>query len=152
MTNNISISRTTSDNPDFRKLIAALDQGLWERYKEANSDYWNNNIIEFLPNVLVVYHAGVAVGCGCFKRRDETTIELKRMFVAETARGLGLAKLLITALENWAKELNYSIVVLETLYKQIEAIGLYEKSGYAIIDNYPPYEGLNDSICMRKMI
>ena len=43
-------------------------------------------------------------------------------------------------------------LVLETLYKQEEAIGLYEKAGYATVDNYEPYVGLKNSICMKKQI
>lgn len=152
MKDNVTVVRTTSDNPDFRSLVALLDKGLWDRYTEAGPDYWGNNIIEFNGNVVLIYQDGIAVGCGCFKEKDESTVELKRMFVLESARGLGFAKLLITELENWAKELKYTIVVLETLYKQIEAINLYQKVGYVITDNYPPYIGMNDSICMRKEI
>ena len=152
MKDNVTIVRTTSDNPDFRSLIAQLDKGLWERYTELGPDYWGNNSIEFNPHVVLLYQDEIAVGCGCFKEKDESTVELKRMFVLESARGLGFAKLLITQLESWAKELNYSVIVLETLYKQEEAISLYKKAGYVITDNYPPYVGYVDSICMRKGI
>jgi GNAT superfamily N-acetyltransferase len=152
MEDNVTIVRTTSDNLDFRSLIAQLDKGLWERYTEAGPDYWGNNIIEFNPHVVLIYQDEIAVGCGCFKEKDESTVELKRMFVQESARGLGFAKLLITQLEGWARELNYSVIVLETLYKQEEAISLYKKVGYVITDNYPPYVGYADSICMRKGI
>jgi GNAT superfamily N-acetyltransferase len=146
------VSRTTSDSADFRSLVAQLDKGLWERYTETGPDYWGNNIIEFNGNVVLIYQDEIAVGCGCFKKQNDGTVELRRMFVTENARGLGYAKLLINELENWAKELNYTIVVLETLYKQVEAISLYQKVGYVITDNYPPYVGVEDSICMRKEI
>jgi GNAT superfamily N-acetyltransferase len=63
-----------------------------------------------------------------------------------------LAQRVLQELELWAKELDYSVSVLETLYKQQEAISLYQKVGYEVVDNYGPYVGLNDSICMRKQI
>jgi GNAT superfamily N-acetyltransferase len=147
-----TVLRTTSDNPDFRSLVAELDQSLWERNKEAGPEYWSNNIIEYNANVVIVYQDEIAVGCGCFKKQAESTVELKRMYVAANARKFGFATMIITELEQWAKELNYTIVVLETLFKQIEAIGLYEKVGYEIIDNYPPYVGQENSICMSKEI
>jgi hypothetical protein len=40
----------------------------------------------------------------------------------------------------------------ETLDRQTEAIGMYQKCGYTVIDNYEPYLGLKNSICMRKQI
>jgi GNAT superfamily N-acetyltransferase len=152
MNNKIEIIKTTSDNPDFGTLIAALDASLWERYPELKTNYWGNNVIELNPNVVIIYLDDKAVACGCFKKYDKNTIELKRMFVSPEARGLGLAKRIIKELELWAHELGFSFSVLETLYKQKEAIGLYQKVGYAIVDNYEPYVGLENSICMKKQI
>ena len=74
------------------------------------------------------------------------------MFVAPEARGLGLAQKVLKELETWAIELGYSISVLETLYKQQAAISLYQKVGYVIVDNYEPYVGLENSVCMKKQI
>ncbi|WP_395057804.1 GNAT family N-acetyltransferase [Flavobacterium sp.] len=152
MNNKIEIIKTTSENADFGALITALDASLWERYPELKTNYWGNNVIELNPNVVIVYFDNNAVACGCFKKYDKNTIELKRMFVSPEARGLGLAKKIILELELWAHELGFSCSVLETLYKQKEAIGLYQKVGYTIIDNYEPYIGLENSICMQKQI
>ena len=152
MNEKIQIATTTSDNIDFLFLITALDASLWERYPELKTNYWGNNIVEFNPNVVVIYLDEKPVGCGCFKKYDKNTIEIKRMFVSPQARGLGLAKKILLELELRASELGYSFSVLETLFKQIEAINLYQKVGYAIIDNYEPYVGLENSICMKKQI
>jgi GNAT superfamily N-acetyltransferase len=148
----IAISKTTSENIDFVALVAALDKSLWERYPELKSNYWGNNILEVNPNVVVIYFENEAVACGCFKKYDKKTIEIKRMFVSPKARGLGLAKRILQELELWASELGYTFAVLETLHEQQEAIGLYQKVGYAIVDNYEPYIGLKYSICMKKSI
>jgi GNAT superfamily N-acetyltransferase len=132
MKDKVRIVKTTSENPDFVNLIAALDKSLWERYPELKSDYWGNNILEVNPN--------------------ENAIEIKRMFVSPEVRGMGLAQTILLELEGWAHDLGYSFSVLETLYKQKEAIALYQKTGYSIVDNYEPYVGLENSICMRKLI
>jgi GNAT superfamily N-acetyltransferase len=152
MEDKITIIKTTSENIDFVTLVAALDKSLWERYPELKSNYWGNNILEINPNVIVIHLDGKAVACGCFKKYDKEAIEIKRMFVLPEGRGKGLAIRILQELELWAAELGYSFSVLETLSKQQEAIGLYQKVGYAIVDNYEPYIGLKDSICMKKKI
>ena len=148
----LKISKTTSENFDFITLIAALDKSLWERYPELKTNYWGNNILELNPNVVVIYLDDNPVACGCFKKYDKNTIEIKRMFVSPEARGMGLAQNILRELELWAHDLGYSFSVLETLYKQKEAIALYQKTGYNIVDNYEPYVGLKNSICMQKQI
>jgi GNAT superfamily N-acetyltransferase len=148
----LKVVKTTSENPDFLSLIKTFDAYLWERYPELKTNYWGNNIIELNRNVVVIYLDGNPVACGCFKKYDKNTMEIKRMFVAPEARGLGLAQRVLKELELWAKELDYSVSVLETLYKQQEAISLYQKVGYTIVENYGPYVGLENSICLRKQI
>jgi GNAT superfamily N-acetyltransferase len=152
MEDTIKITKTNSENLDFLVLISDLDKTLWERYPELKSNYWGNNIIEFNPNVVIIYLNNKPVACGCFKKYDDKTIEIKRMFVSPDARGLGLAQQILSELELWAYQLGFSSSVLETLYKQQEAIGLYQKVGYGIVDNYEPYVGLANSVCMKKKL
>ncbi len=148
----IIVLKTTSENPDFISLIKTFDTFLWERYPELKKDYWGNNLIEFNANVFLAYLDQKAVASGCFKKYNNDTVELKRMFVLPEARGLGLAQLVIKELEAEAKNIGFKTMILETLYKQVEAIGLYQKMGFNIVDNYEPYVGLQNSICMSKSI
>lgn len=148
----ITAKKTTSENIDFISLVAELDKSLWERYPKENQDYWQNNILEINPNVVIIYLKDKAVACGCFKKYDKNTIEIKRMFVSTEARGMGLAQKILQELELWANELGYSSSVLETLHKQKEAISLYQKVGYSIIEKYEPYLDSEYSICMKKEI
>lgn len=146
------VVKTTSENPDFISLIKTFDAYLWERYPELKNDYWGNNLIEFNSNVFIIYLNEKAVGCGCFKKYNHNTVELKRMFVLPEARGLGIAQLIIKELEKEAKGQGFETMILETLYKQVEAINLYQKAGFKIVANYEPYEGLTNSVCMSKSI
>lgn len=74
------------------------------------------------------------------------------MFVREERRGKGIAKSILSDLERWASELNFSGCVLETGLKQPEAIALYQKSGYETIPNYGQYVSVTNSVCMKKLI
>jgi len=152
MNSKIKIVKTTSENSDFISLIKIFDSFLWERYPELKKDYWGNNLIEFNANVILVYLDEKPVASGCFKKYNENTVELKRMFVSPEARGLGLAQLVIKELEKEAIDQGFEVMILETLYKQKEAISLYQKTGFEIVENYEPYVGLLNSICMSKSI
>jgi ribosomal protein S18 acetylase RimI-like enzyme len=56
--------------------------------------------------------------------------ELKRMWVAPTARGLGLGRRLLTELERLAREHGVRVLRLETNRSLTEAIALYRSAGY----------------------
>ena len=77
-----------------------------------------------------------AVCCGGVKRLDDRTCEIKKMYVVPSARGSGLARRLLHALEDRARELGYEIARLDTGPKQGNAQGLYETEGYAAIDDF----------------
>jgi GNAT superfamily N-acetyltransferase len=146
----IRLERTTSDNEDFRLLISELDKELRSRYEEKQAIYDQYNIIENNRNVVIAYKDEVPVGCGCFKKFDDSSVEIKRMFVKPEYRGQKIAASILQELEDWAIEFNISGTILETGIKQHEAIHLYRKSGYIVVENYGPYKGLPESICMQK--
>jgi GNAT superfamily N-acetyltransferase len=66
---------------------------------------------------------------------------LKRMWVAASARGLGLGRRMLVALESQARELGVTTLRLETNRALAEAIRLYERSGYMEVApfNADPY-------------
>ena len=142
--------RTDSDNADFRELVALLDRDLRIRDGEEHSFYAQFNKIDKIRHAVVAYQNGQAVGCGAIKEYAENAAEVKRMFVKSEWRGQGIAKKILAELESWAAELNYSECILETGKKQPEAIALYQKSGYQLIPNYGQYEGVENSVCMKK--
>jgi putative acetyltransferase len=148
----ISIVRTNSDNTDFRKLVNLLDAELLVRDGEEHVFYAQFNNIDSLSEVVVAYSDQIAVGCGAIKAYAEQTAEIKRMFVKEENRGKGVAGKILGELETWSRELNFDECILETGFKQPEAIALYKKSGYEVIPNYGQYIGVENSVCMKKII
>ena len=71
-----------------------------------------------------------AVGCGGLKFHDGAPAEVKRMWVAPAARGLGLGRRLLTELESHATAHGVTVLRLETNGSLAEAISLYRSSGY----------------------
>lgn len=94
--------------------------------------------------------SGTAQGMAAIVARDNGSAELKRMFVLESARGLGVGSALMAAIESRAAELNAARVVLETGPLQHAAITLYTRHGYAVIPNFGAYVGDEFSVCMAK--
>ena len=102
---------------------------------------------------LVVRDAdGAAVACGGIARFDDDRAELKRMYVVPGARGRGLGRRILVELEDAARRLGYTAVVLETGDRQPEALGLYASSGYERIPCYPPYDSRALSLCFEKRL
>ena len=146
----ILLYRTTNEHPDFRRMVNALDEDLLIRNGETQNLYHQYNKINHINHAIVVYANDKPVGCGCFKRFDDQTVEMKRMFILPQMRGKQLAAQLLQELEHWALEEGFTKAVLETGVKQVEAIRLYKVAGYSLTENYGQYEGMEDSICYRK--
>lgn len=79
---------------------------------------------------VLAYLRGEAIGCGAVKHQPGEVTDLKRMWVAESARGLGLGRRLLEHLERLAREHGSSEARLETGDVLPEAIALYRSSGY----------------------
>jgi putative acetyltransferase len=142
--------RTTSSHPDFQLLMSDLEKELRTHNPELHAQY---EIQKNLPDnfhAIVAYHKHHAAGCGCFKPLDPNTVEISRLYVEPSHRGRGIAIAILSELEDWALELGYSRAILETGNDQPEALHLYKKSGYQVIQNYGPYIGMDASVCMAK--
>ncbi len=87
---------------------------------------------------LVAYLHGEPLGCGAVKHHPGGPSEIKRMWVAESARGLGIARKLLAELEAEAVSKSATVARLETNKALIEAIGLYRSAGYVEV---PPFNG-----------
>lgn len=91
--------------------------------------------------VLIGWLRHEPIGCGSLKLHDGAPAELKRMWVAPSARGLGLGRRLLRELEHYAKEAGVAVIHLETNRALTEAITLYRRSGYREVPafNDEPY-------------
>lgn len=80
-------------------------------------------------------------------RANGDDAEIKRMYTAPEARGRGVARAVLTELENSARAAGKLRMILETGLKQPEAIGLYESRGYTRIPNFGYYKDEPDAVC-----
>ena len=147
-----TLARTDSDNVDFIALVKLLDAALAVIDGEDHAFYAQFNKTNKLKSVVVAYENEKPVGCGAVKEFTPEAMEVKRMYVLPELRGKGIATIVLAELEKWTKELNYSRCVLETGKRQPDAIALYKKNGYNIIDNYGQYVGMENSVCFEKVL
>ena len=91
--------------------------------------------------VLMAHLREEPVGCGALKIHKDAPGEIKRMWVAPKARGLGLGRRLLDALEHHAREAGVTVLHLETNHALIEAIQMYRDCGYTEVEafNDEPY-------------
>ena len=110
----LSITKTNSQNLDFLKLVEALDKELAIRNGDANDFFAQYNKVDFINYVIVAYNNDIPVGCGAIKEYDDTTMEIKRMYVSQEMRGHGIAHKILSALEDWAHDLGFTRCILGT--------------------------------------
>jgi GNAT superfamily N-acetyltransferase len=85
---------------------------------------------------LIGWDGQAAICCGGLKRLPDGACEIKRMYVVPDARGRGVAKELLGALEDEARALGYSTARLDTGPHQPHAEHMYRQAGYAPIENF----------------
>lgn len=90
---------------------------------------------------LVAVAAGRPVGCGALKSSSADIGSIKRMWVAEDARGRGLGRRILSELEDQARQMGLTTLQLETNDSLAEAIRLYRIAGYHEVSpfNDDPY-------------
>ena len=138
----IEIRSEDLDSPAAQLLIAALNAELRARYPEEGVNYFQLNADEVRAGrgaFLVVYADGQAIGCGAVRRIHSDACEIKRMYVQPDMRGHGIARLVLERLEEEAKKLGASRLLLETGTRQPEAIALYTTAGFSPTAAYGEY-------------
>ena len=148
----IKIIRTNSYDKNFIELVKLLDADLATRDGEDHAFYDQFNKIDSIKYTLIGYMNDIPISCGAIKQFDFKTMEIKRMYVLPNYRGNKIAQKILSNLEDWSKELGFEKCVLETGKKQPEAISLYKKCGYTLIENYGQYINIDNSLCFEKKL
>ena len=149
---NIDYKWTDGRNEDFQKFYLKTE----EFYSSIVGGLKNRaafvpyNISESITDVLIASVDGVAVGCAGLKAYSDSDVEIKRVWVDPEFRGNHISTAMMDALEVKAVELGFRRAILQTRPQMEEAVHLYTKRGYVLIDNYPPYDKLDGAICFAK--
>ncbi|MFY1680957.1 GNAT family N-acetyltransferase [Micromonospora sp.] len=141
-------SRPATD-PEVDALVAAQQREL----READGGLDGQaTVVHDDVRYLVVVDGGRVVACGGLQSLDAGTGELKRMYVRPAYRGRGIARQLLSALEEIAFQQGHSVLCLETGSYLPAAIGLYTSCGYQPIPVYGEYVHNPYSVCFAKRL
>ena len=141
------------DGPAATSLIAAVQLEYVSRY--GGPDETPVDPQDFAPpdgRFVVGYIDGAPVAMGGVRRHGPDDAEIKRMYVDASCRGRGFSRVVLARLEELARELGASRVILETGHKQPEAMALYESSGYTEIEPFGYYRCEPGSHCYGKSV
>nr|WP_297274407.1 GNAT family N-acetyltransferase [uncultured Agathobaculum sp.] len=141
-----------AENADFLALVQQLDEYYFQVVGEVHRRYAKYNDPHLLDARMVVYQEGEPAGCGAWKKIDEQTAEIKRIFVAPDFRRQGVASKLICALERDAAAHGYTRAILETARTTDDSAALYHKLGFREISYYGSPAGAENCRCFEKML
>lgn len=146
--------RTDGKNEDFIESCRLLDMDLERRVgnKIQRAKYTKYNQLDEIQEVIVVYEEHKPIGSGAIRKYNETDAELKRVFIYPEYQGRGIGTELVALLIDWAKELKYKRLILETGELLAESCAVYKKLGFEVISNYGPYVNMQESLCMAKKL
>jgi ribosomal protein S18 acetylase RimI-like enzyme len=147
--------------------VVALTDQVQAHYRELYGGPGDQSVVEaadFEPptgHFVVGYVDGVPVAMGGWRRLGDrpglpspNTAEIKRMYVAPSARRRGLSRVVLTALETSARAAGLDWLVLETGQPQTSAVALYRATGYTDVDGRPygHYVGHPSAIHLGKSL
>lgn len=144
--------RTNGTDKDFIENCRLLDMDLDRRVgkKIKRDKYIKYNRLDEIKEAIVIYEDDKVIGGGAIRRYDDENIELKRVFVHPEYQGRGVGSRLVSLLIEWAMELGYKRMILETGELLAESCAVYKKLGFNVIPNYGPYVDMPESLCMAK--
>ncbi len=138
---------------DVLELIAASDAYMASLYPAESNHMIDIDELERADfRLFVARDNGKLVGCGGWKKTGQDTAEIKRMFVSPSARGSGIGRRLLHAIEADALAAGIQLIQLETGVSQPEALGLYRRQGYHEREAFPPYAADPLSVFMERQL
>jgi GNAT superfamily N-acetyltransferase len=155
----ITVRAVVWEDPDAVALRDAMESEMAQRYADRLATLPARDLTATLgvdadrvAYTGVAYTGqGVPVGHAAL-RWTGGDLELKRMYVAPSHRGTGVSIALLAAIEDAARALGASRIILQTGDRQPDAVRLYEREGYTRIPTFAPYEWLRFSTCMEKVL
>lgn len=146
--------RTNGQNADFIENCRLLDLDLDRRVGRQikREKYQKFNQLDEIKEAIVVYDEDKPIGGGAIRKYDDETVELKRVFVHNEYQGQGIGSRLVSLLIEWAAQLGYRRMILETGELLSESCAVYKKLGFKVIPNYGPYVDMPESLCMGRLI
>ena len=150
----VTITEESPDSADAIQLIDELQSHLNpEKYPaESKHGYSVDKLLREGVVFFVIRHDDNPAGCGGIKLVGTGYGEVKRMFVRPQYRGLGLGRLMLDRLAEYAQERQVNVLRLETGIYQTDAIRLYERYGFKRRGPFGEYKDDPLSIYFEKQL
>ena len=133
------------DDPDVQRLSTEQQVEVRTRYGGKDEPGTHPSAADVSVVLVARDDDGTALGCGALRVLADGVAEVKRMYVVPAARGRGVSRAVLAALEAAARERGWTTLRLETGPLQPEAIGLYSSAGYRAIAAFGAYIGDPDA-------
>jgi GNAT superfamily N-acetyltransferase len=161
----VEIRALPYDHPDVQQLVEGLQQLYVELYGGRDDSPIDRSEFELPRGTFAVAydpagdsagspagHAPAPVAMGAWRLLPDGRAELKRMFVRPDQRGRGLSRLVLSWLEQSAREAGLVDMVIETNTVHAEAIRLYESVGYEPIPAYGHYADEPETVSLGRSL
>ena len=146
------IEQEIPDQPDAERLFRLADARSLALYPgEARTGTGVEALLAHQVRFFVARIDGAAVGCGGYIAAGPTA-ELTRLYVDEPARGQGIGRALLAAIEGLARLERFTSMRLETGHRATAALALYAAAGYAPTAPFGPHAADPGSRFMRKSL
>jgi ribosomal protein S18 acetylase RimI-like enzyme len=137
----VVIEPCSPGDPRARVCVRAYARDIARRFDDGFDPALSNPIHdeELVPPAGVFLLATLnaePVSCGAVKLHHDGPAEIKRLWVADTVRGLGIGRRMLSELERYAAERGWPAVRLDTNRNLTEAIAMYHSAGYREIEPY----------------
>lgn len=128
---NISSMRVTDES--VLKLFSEHDDFMIDFLGEDKVYYTRYNENENIEKVWVVFSDNLPIGCIAYRKKEEGTGEVKRLYIKKEYRGKGISKELLKTLECYAKKQGCHTLFLDTRVTLEPAVSLYRSHGFSIV-------------------
>lgn len=149
----LSVVPASPDDDEARALMQALSARLLDLHGSSGEAGFAGFDLATGAFALARDAQGRAVGCGALRplpQRGPRCAELKRMFAAQSRRGVGLA--VLRHLEHEAEVLGFDEVALSTRRANSVALAFYAAAGYREVPPWSPYATRPESICLARRL
>ena len=149
----VTIDTEPADQPEVAALLAASDAYMAALYPAESNHLVGREVLAAAnATFLVARRDGRVIGCGAVITAADGHAEIKRMWVAPSARGAGAGRRILSALENAARSRGIAVLQLETGNAQPEALGLYRAAGFVERGPFGAYRPDPLSVFMEKRL
>ena len=148
----MELRHVAPESTDYALLADKLDAYYFELVGDVHLRYADANRPQNMACRIIAYDGNQPVGVGCWKKVDDTTAEVKRIYVLPEYRRQGIASSIIRALEEDIAKAGFHHLILETARTTGSSHSLYLSLGYKIIDYYGSPAGADNCLCFDKTI